>query len=119
MPVPSQTPDDQKGKAPPPAYGSKPGDEKLARGRVFVERTTVANGVLSIGGTLPTPCHEIRVKMPPGPDTSSTAAIEVYSVFEGGKICAQMLQPFSIQIPLARRIANAKITVNGKPTGLA
>ena len=107
----------QNGKA-PSAYAPRPEDSRLARGRATVERTAIANGVLTMVGSLPTPCHEIRVTVPPRPDTSGTAAIEVYSVFESGKMCAQMLQPFSIQVPLTPQIARAKITVNGKPAGL-
>lgn len=100
------------------AYAPRPEDAKLSRGRATVERTAVMDGVLVINGNLPTPCHEIRVKMPSAPDASGVAAIEVWSVFEAGKICTQMLAPFSVKLPLSTDLAKAKLVVNGKPAGL-
>jgi len=101
-----------------PAYAPRPEDSKLNRGRVMIERTFIMDGVLVINGNLPTPCHEIRVKTPSTPDANGVAAIEVWSVFEPGKICAQMLAPFSVKVPISADLAKAKLVVNGKPAGL-
>jgi len=101
-----------------PAYAPRPEDAKLSRGRVTIERTSVTAGTLVITGQLPTPCHEIRVKTPSAADANGTVAIEVWSVFEAGKICTQMLAPFSVQVPLSAELAKAKLVVNGKPAGL-
>src|SRR5258708_27409935 len=47
-------------------YSPKPGDDHLTRGPVTIEEVTMASPrpseptVLTITGTLPTPCHELR-----------------------------------------------------------
>ncbi len=106
-------------KGSPAAYAPKPEDSRLTRGQVMIEQTSLANGVLRIAGNLPTPCHEIRVNMPAAVDATGTFAIETWSVYDAGKMCTQMLQPFSIQVPLVPAATNAKITVNGQAAGLA
>jgi len=98
-------------------------DDGLARGRAFVDRTEIKgagtkNASLEISGNLPTPCHQLRVKLPDAPDASGALAGEVYSVSERGQICAQVLKPFTATVPLNNAQTLAKITVNGKAVGL-
>jgi hypothetical protein len=87
-------------------YSPKPADEKWTRGRVEIERATVtrtaaqAASTLSITGTLPTPCHELRLQIPDGPDAQRVLRIEVWSISDPAQICAQMSPPFSAQIEL-------------------
>jgi hypothetical protein len=75
---------------------------------------------LIVTGNTPTPCHQLRIKVPAKPDESGTLAIEVYSVAERGQICAQVLKPFiaTVALTATQAAANPKITVNGKAAGL-
>jgi len=112
-PVPKET-----ATAAQPDYAPKPEDSRLARGKAFVERTEIKADLLTISGNLPTGCHALRIVVPKAPDATGTLPIEVYSVFEPRQICAQMLRPFNVSMPLSADQARARITVNGKAAGL-
>lgn len=97
-------------------YSTKPEDAKLTRGSVQVEQATITAGAsgptLMLTGSLPTPCHELRLKIPDSPDAKGTISVEAWSVVDPGRMCAQMMKPFSVQVPLAdKRIS--KVSVNG------
>jgi hypothetical protein len=100
-------------------YSPKPEDEKLTRGTVAIDAVTGAAAqaageiVLSITGTLPTPCHELRLRIPATVSTDGLIRIEAWSVTDPDRLCAQVLQPFSVQVPV-RAAAGAKIEINGK-----
>lgn len=89
-----------------PAYAPQPGDEALTRGKVFLDESQLlilesfpVQVHLQLKGSLPTPCHLLRVKVGE-PDGEGKIAVEVYALVDPGKICAQVLQPFEQVVPL-------------------
>jgi hypothetical protein len=97
---PSPTPDS------PLDYAPQPGDKVLIRGNAFVEDSGVLRlegspeqFQLNLTGTLPTPCHQLRVALSP-PDTNNQIAVDVYSVVDPNSECIQVIAPFSAYIPL-------------------
>jgi hypothetical protein len=103
-------------------YSPKPGDEKLARGTVTIDKVTSANApaagaiVLTIVGSLPTPCHELRLLVAPGQPAGGVIRIEAWSVTDPDRMCAQVLHPFSVQVPV-QAAADSKVAINGTPYG--
>jgi hypothetical protein len=99
-------------------YSAKPGDEKLTRGTVIVDgitATALASGretMLAIKGALPSPCHELRLALPPIGGGAAAFPIEAWSVFDPHRVCAQVLQPFSAEIAVPA--GRSDITVNGQ-----
>lgn len=83
-----------------------PEDQKLLKEDAFVETTEILilesyppQFVLSIKGSLPTPCNELRLRVEE-PDEENRINIEVYSVIDPGMICVQVLEEFEENIPL-------------------
>jgi hypothetical protein len=87
-------------------FASKPGDEQLARGDVFIhEKSLVIRESyppqisLSLKGDLPTPCHQLRAEIEP-PDAENKIQVQVYSVVDPNMACTQVLEPFEESIDL-------------------
>jgi hypothetical protein len=83
-----------------------PGEDKMARGEVTISESEVLllesfpmQVVLSLKGTLSTPCHHLRAKVSP-PDAQNRIQVEVYSLYDPDEICIQMLQAFDTKISL-------------------
>jgi hypothetical protein len=90
----------------------RPGDEELLRGEVFIDDAQLLTlesyppqYMLSLKGNLPTPCHQLRVRVP-SPDKENRIQVEVYSLSKPTEICIQVLAPFTANVP-----------INGLPTG--
>ena len=113
--VRSQAPPAKEAATPTPSYAPKPTDAALVRARAFVDSSVVAPGKLTLTGNLPTPCHELRIVLLA---TDGALDVQVYSVTDRGAICAQVLKPFNVDVPLTPQQARAKITVNGATAGL-
>jgi len=86
---------------PPP-----PGSQGMMRGHAFpdvmelnVEPGTPAKVSLLIKGDLPTPCHILQLDMA-APDSENRIQIEVYSLVDPNKMCAQVLVPFEQELIL-------------------
>jgi inhibitor of cysteine peptidase len=84
----------------------RPADKNLLRGNAYVESADLLTMesyplqfMLVVSGNLPTPCDQLRVDVRP-PDAENQIVVEVYSVVEPDKMCTEVLQPFSINIPL-------------------
>lgn len=82
------------------------GDDALVREAAFVDSVDLLTMesyplqfMLIVSGNLPTPCNQLRVNVNP-PDADNKILVEVYSVVEPGKMCAEVIQPFSQNIPL-------------------
>lgn len=72
---------------------------------------------LNVTGMLPTPCHQIRFDVSQ-PDDANRIEINLYSTADPNKICAQVLSPFMIDIPLGvLSPGDYTIWVNGKLAG--
>jgi hypothetical protein len=54
---------------------------------------------LTIKGTLPNPCHQLRVKVN-NPDSQGRIVVDVYSVYNTEELCAEVIQEFEANIPL-------------------
>lgn len=104
----------------PHPYQPRQGDAKLMQGSVFLESVDVISEkgdppqyVLYLQGSLPTPCHELRIQVQP-PDAAGNVYIEVYSVADAQTMCIQVLHPFSVQLPFLSGAGTYTFWVNGK-----
>ena len=82
------------------------GDDALLRGNVYLDSIDLLTMEsyplqfsLALTGSLPTPCHQLRVSVSP-PGAENKILVDVYSLSSPDAICAQVLQPFSQTIPL-------------------
>ncbi len=108
----------------PPAYLPLPNDVKLTKASAFIDsadllfvETAPVQINLILGGHLPTPCHELRVKIEP-PDDKNDIHVEVYSVADPEVICAQVLRAFNETIALGSYSSGSyMIWINGDPIG--
>lgn len=105
-------------------FSPKPGDEKLARGNIFInEKSLVIRESyppqisLSINGDLPTPCHELRAEIA-SPDMENKIMVDVYSVVDSNVACTQVLEPFEEFIDLGTfPSGHYSVWVNGELAG--
>jgi hypothetical protein len=110
----------------PPAnpYVPQPDDKVNSQGNVYLDVAQIrvlesypVQIVLTLQGNLPTPCHTLRVRVNP-PDEQNRITIEVYSLTDPAKTCAQMLKPFDANIPLGSFPAgHYTVWVNGEKIG--
>jgi hypothetical protein len=112
------------GPRPTSGYAPQPEDKRLQRGNLFVEGAAVkvlpgapAQVLLSLSGSLPSPCHQPRVDVG-APDTGNTLQVSAYSVVDPDQMCIQVLKPFSAEVPLGplppgryRLVINDELTV--------
>jgi hypothetical protein len=99
-------------------------DKNLSRGEAFVNSAELLTlesfppqYMLTLRGSLPTPCHQLRVEVAE-PDASNQIVIEVYSVVDPNQICVQMLEAFEENIPLGSfPTGQYTLTVNDQPAG--
>ena len=107
-------------------YAPKPGDAKLERGLVFpniedsgiqLSESLPVQVTLVLSGDLPTPCHELRIKVSE-PDSENQIQVEAYSVVDPNMICTQVIKPFEAQVALGS-FGSGKYTVylNGEYLG--
>ncbi|MBC8334343.1 MAG: hypothetical protein ISR59_02600 [Anaerolineales bacterium] len=109
---------------PRPSFLPQPGDSKLTRASAFAESVDLLSAesdpiqiMLHISGYLPTPCHELRVYVPP-PDDENNIIVEMYSVAEPEVICAQVLRAFDVTIEMGNYPKGGYlIWVNDDPIG--
>jgi len=98
-----------------------PGEEAMERGELVIESTDLLIAesyppqfTLIVKGSLPTPCHVVRATMSP-PDEQNRIRIELYSLSDPEKMCAQVITPFETHIPLGSFPDGAyTIWLNGK-----
>ncbi|NMC13856.1 MAG: hypothetical protein GYA34_13360 [Chloroflexi bacterium] len=103
---------------------SIPGEEKMTRGEVFLDKSEVVvlktnpnQAGLSLTGSLPTPCHFLRVNVVP-PDADKKINVEVYSLSDPAQVCVQVLQPFETIVELGSFASGTyTIWVNGQQVG--
>ncbi len=77
-----------------------PSDSNLERGNASISQSELliresypVQIALSFAGELPTPCHQLRVIVSP-PDAKNEIHIEIYTVYDPGATCIQVIQPF-------------------------
>ena len=83
-----------------------PADSSRMRGNVELNSTELLTMesyplqfMLVLKGSLPTPCHELRVAVSP-PDSQNKIVVDVYSVTDPNAICVQVVEPFEENFPL-------------------
>lgn len=116
-PAPLATPE-------PTLYDPLPSDKDLTRGNVFLEQMEILTlesnpprYVLSLSGSLPTPCHLLRIRAA-APDAENKIMVEVYALTNPKMMCVQMLKPFEAQFSLGSFPAGRySIWVNGQNAG--
>lgn len=104
---------------PPPA-----GSQGMMRGNAFpdamalnIEPGTPTKVSLRLKGDLPTPCHILQVDMTAS-DSENRIQIEVYSLVDPNKMCAQVLEPFEQELVLGSFSSGKySVWVNGQQVG--
>ena len=99
-------------------------DQDLQVAAVFVEHSEIilketdpVQVELVIVGNLPSPCHQLRV-FTSEPDNTGHIMVQVYSVTDPEKTCAQVLEPFTAVVPLgAYSDGSFTISINNEMTG--
>lgn len=108
----------------PQPYSPQPGDVTLSRSEVYLDSTDLlvlesypVQIMLNLKGSLPTPCHQLRVMANP-PDEQNRVQVEVYSVADPARICAQVLEPLDANINLGSfPSGHYTVWVNGEMVG--
>lgn len=101
-----------------------PDEASMSRGEVsitfqelLVKESYPLQVALLIKGTLPTPCHRLRVEVSK-PDIQNFIAVEAYSLVDPDQNCIQVLEPFDENIPLGSYPDGSyTVTLNGEEVG--
>ena len=111
---------------PPPASPLEPlpDEASMSRGEVSINSQELLimesyplQVALLIKGTLPTPCHRLRVEVSK-PDIQNIIAVEAYSLVDPDQNCIQVLEPFDENIPLGSYPDGTyTVTLNGEEVG--
>ena len=87
-------------------YSPGKGDESMQRGEVYIDSTDILilesfplQFQLNVKGSLPTPCHQLRVVVDE-PDEKNQIHVLLYSLVDPTAVCTQVLEPFEVNIPL-------------------
>lgn len=112
---------------PPSGYEPQPGDESLKRdsvtiamdtSKVIVTASSPAQATVLLTGTMPDPCHTLRVVVTPA-DSSNTIVIEAYSLYDASQSCVKNVENFSATIPLGSYSSgNYTVNANGGKLGM-
>ena len=88
------------------SYAPGKGDESMQRGQVFIDSADLLTlesfplqFQLKVEGSLPTPCHQLRVVVDP-PNEQNEIHVSIYSLVDPNTVCAQVLEPLEANIPL-------------------
>jgi hypothetical protein len=105
-------------------YAPQEGDGLLERADVFLnsvdllmQESAPPRVAMSISGALPTPCHQLRVKVSP-PDAGGRIDVEIYSLYKSGQVCVQVLKDFDVVVELGTYPTGSyQVFVNGDYIG--
>lgn len=108
----------------PDEYAPQAGDNLLSRSEVYPESILInvmesypLQFSLQITGSLPNPCHYLRIIIYP-PDVQNRIEIDLYSVVNPQTMCTEVLKPFEVSIPLGSYpTGNYSIFINGSLVG--
>jgi hypothetical protein len=106
------------------SYSPQPSDNQLTKGPVYIDSADILilesyplQYRLVMKGSLPDPCHQLRVVVPQ-PDEQNVVDVELFSVVDPGSVCIQVLAPFEVSVSLDGFPAGTyDIRVNGDPVG--
>lgn len=84
-------------------YSAQAADAQMTRAPFFVESLKLAGRSgeawrLVIAGSLPSPCHQLRLRIPAQPDAAGLLRIDAWSVADPKQMCGQMLQPATAEV---------------------
>lgn len=108
----------------PAPLAPAPSEGNMTRGEAFVDKSELVSSKsspvqysLSVSGTLPTPCNLLKYDVK-GPDDQNRIQVDLYSLVQTDRMCAQVLAPFDTSIPLGD-LKSGKYTVilNGDQVG--
>jgi hypothetical protein len=90
----------------PMNYLPQPGDSKLKRDQAYIDtvqiiasKDTPSLATALIKGSLPTPCDQLRLQLAPD-HPQNLIKIEAFSLVDPNAVCAQMIIPFEVNLPL-------------------
>ena len=106
------------------AYAPGKGDESMQRGEVYIDSQEIVmlkslppQFQLNVTGSLPTPCHQLRVVIEE-PDDQNQIQVQIYSLVDPNTVCIQVLEPFEASIPLGSYASGSyALFVNGVKVG--
>ena len=91
----------------PETQASPTSDANLTRGEVFttsqellVKESYPLQVSLHLTGSLPTPCHQLKVDVSE-PDADNIIVVDAYSLVDPNEMCIQVLKAFDETIPLS------------------
>ena len=105
-----------RGASPPPTSTPAPKPTQTPEGRApaFVDEAAVADGVLTVTGDLPTPCHVVDHEVLVEP--SGRVEVSVFSHPPGpDEACAAVLSPFELLVDVPPDGDPCAVVVNGEP----
>jgi hypothetical protein len=103
----------------------QPGEAQMDRGPVFLDASEVvelegvaAQTAIHLTGSLPDPCHALRVEVSV-PDADNNIQVDVYSIVPNpDMMCVQVLVPFEVSVPLEGLAAGEfRVMVNEQDLG--
>lgn len=104
-----------------PPYKPVPKDAKWKNAPAFVDSAKLGienkKPHLLIEGSLPTSCHQLRLDLTGRPDANKRITIKAYSVADPKAMCAQMLKPFAVKLPLKAKKGTYSVLVNEQDMG--
>lgn len=102
-------------------YLPQPADAGWLTGTVYLDTTDVLalesfppQYILRLTGSLPNPCHQLRVVVSDLAD--GKRPVQVYSVAEPDQMCIQVLQPFEVNVPLGSATDPFDVVINAETT---
>lgn len=88
------------------AFAPRPTDSKLARGQVYIDQSQIIvldaptrRAALSLIGTLPTPCNQLRLAVESAL-TDRRVNVTAYSVTDPEVMCVQVIAPLNVVVLL-------------------
>ena len=99
----------------PPIEGSIDGEVWVTGADVRIMESFPVQVALDVAGEKPTPCHEIYWTVE---DDGEVIAIEMISQVASEQVCADVIEPFTIAVPLGSWTGESReIRLNGEVVG--
>ena len=99
----------------PPIDGNVDGEVWVTEADLRIMESFPIQVMLDVSGEKPTPCHEIFWTVE---DTGEVLKIEMISQVASGEMCAQVIEPFTIAVPLGSWAdEDREVQLNGEVVG--
>lgn len=107
--TPTLTPEPIQIESPDNPYAPIPEDAQRAKGAVLLNSVGLLvmsaypdQIAISLDGSLPNPCHHLRVRVLPFTPGSGRVDVEIYSIVNRDETCTSVLKIFTDNVPLGR-----------------